>query len=393
MNIQILANSNIELPSNFSHIPLKYGYAYHAGNLKNITEDTSLKANAFSKLDYLFNYFKPLGDKDKRVAATILEKSAFLDKILPEDFTHSLKIQLNVNSSLNRCFKSIAAPFFSNEDPIMRSVLADQSYIFPGTNQVVIGTKNFDIEPDKMEQGFGLITYLHLKNAPLEDVVTFTLFHEVSHILEQYNTHKFGNIDNPIYPTVSILKLLEEPDKFHEIKNYLKKELPTDQDILADLTTLVSEIYADTGAILLQRNYDIKNNIYTAEKFTTYLNNMIKDREIEHEVLCHLNPTLIMTDHNTSPGLKYLSKQLEFQSETVLSDENMHNIIQKSVTHGIAQTVHNLIEKDSEYSNYFNHLFNLKEQNGNIISPEEQINIKPILSDILNEAPKNKFRP
>ena len=86
----------------------------------------------------------------------------------------------------------------------------------------------FDLEKINPKDGMVLSTYFHLKKAQVESVVSFTLFHEVSHVLEWYNNHNYGSSNNKIHEVLAVLKYFcKNIEKvvvklfvFHALNNY-----------------------------------------------------------------------------------------------------------------------------------------------------------------------------
>ena len=367
MNIQILANSNIKLPPNLSHLDIGFGYSYITDNLNQVDKTNSFMAKGFSKLDHIFNRIKPLTKNQQSVVEIVAEKTQFLQSSLSKYFTKDLKVQMNIESSLNRQFKRLAAPFFGQGSTVMKGLDSNTVYALTDSQHVTLGTEVFASNLAPHFVGF------YLNFAPLEEVVSFAFFHEVAHNLETYNTKNFGRANNKIYDALTYLELIESN------KNTFKDISLIGLGSLVQLKNLYAEIYADTGAILLQRNYEVEKGIYNNEKFGNYINAIGFLRKKEKAAFYSAT---VIPDHYTVPGLEVLQTELKNNPVQILNEEDIHNLAQKVVTQGIAATIQKVIAEIPEYQPMLANIFNPK-------NTEEDLST--ILMDTLNK-PK-KFKP
>lgn len=397
MNLQLLANSNIKLPDSLSHINMYYGYSYLGDEMTNLTVNNSFTARQLLTLDSLLNRINPVNEDDQKVVNELAEKSHFLDSNLPENFTKKLKIQINVNTKLNNQFTKIATTLFNPQHPLTLSVLSGRSFMYPNTQQVVIGTKEFDLKNQNFKKGVVIFNYSYIKQSSVKQAVAFTLFHEVSHTLEDYNNNNYGCLDDKTHKVYSILQYFKNNIQNNEDKTNLKRLTPKDynldDNIMCDLDVLYGEIYADCGAAILQRNYDIKNNIYNRENFNKHLDLIITSRECEKVAFANMvKDKVIVHNHYTVPGLEFLTEQLKDYDENFISGKTMHSLCQQAVSHGINKTLESIIENHPEYKKQIELLFNMSLVNEEIQIAKKFIPIENYLSEnaVLNNSIKLK---
>lgn len=394
MNLQLLANSNVKLPSNLSHIKIDYGYSYYWDELVNLTINNSFTARQLFILDNLLNHINPTNETDKKIIAEIAEKSYFLDQALEEDFTKNLKIQINVNSGLNSQFKKLATTLFNPRHPLALSVTSNISFMYPDTQQVVIGTKEFNLNKKEFEKGVVIFNYAYMKQSSLQEAVAFTLLHEISHTLENYCNKNYGPLDDKIHNVYSVLKYFDNNIENNKDEKNTKKITPQDYNIkdtlIQNLHVLYGEIYADCGAILLQRNYDIQNNKYNIEVLDKSFTSLINSREVEKEIISKLpENNMIISDHWTVYGLKFLNEEILTYPEKILSQKEIHSLSQQAVTYGIEEVLKNLIANQPEYKKSIELLFNMKLNNDELQIAKKII---PIEDSLYNLQTNNQVK-
>jgi hypothetical protein len=399
MNIQLLANSIIKLPKELAHIPITYGYSYYDSKLQHATFDNSFKAKQLLRIDNLLNSFNPITDNDRLVTNEIAKNVAFLDQALPEDFTKELKIQLNINSDLNSQFKKIATSLFNTQHPLTLALTSNISFMYPNTKQVVIGTKEFDLKRKDYEKGIVIFNFSFMKQSSLEKAVAFTLFHEVSHTLENYRNETYGQLDNKMYDLYKVVKYFSNNIDANENDKYSKsptlKVLPTPKDYNLDdkfvdnLSTLFGEIYADCGAILLQYNYEIKNQTYTTEKFDNHIDIIRRSRNIEKSVAKEMGEKVIeLLHHDTVHGIESLNYALKLTSQEVISDQKMHDLCELSVTHGTNHTLKEFIDINPQYQKLVELLCNMSLINNEIKVAKNFVSVNDYLNLDLDNSKK-----
>lgn len=382
MNLQLLANSNIKLPSHLSHIPVDYGYSNYSNKLNNYTTKNSFAAKKFASLDNVVNRFYPIKELDKKVINQVAAIAQFIDNNLPEDFTKNLKIQINVNSHLNDKFLKMGALMFSESSPLMRGVSPNISYMYPGTQQIVIGTKEYYIKPlgkINTKTKLNIISYLHVTNSSVETAVEFTLLHELSHTLEQYNKNKYGSLEDKIHETYKVIKHLTdnmEKKRIHNVQGITPNDFNINNILVSELNTLFGEIYADCGAMLLKRNYEILNKSYDKTNYDKYLD-MVIDSRVKEKIIEEKLIKPLICSHDSSAGLSYLKKQLNSYPEQVLSLKTIHIISEKSVSHAITKKLEDILE----HKNSIETLFNLRFEN-------DEIKVGKYLDDTLSRHSK-----
>jgi len=360
MNLQLLANTNVKLPPHLAHIPLEYGYTNYSDQLNNYTLKNSLLTRKFSDLDNAINRFYPIKELDKKVINQIATTAQFIDNTLPPDFTKNLKIQINVDSHLNDKFLKMGSLLFSDSSPLIRGVSPHIACMYPGTRQIVLGTKNYENKPltdKKSLTNLSIISYLHVKNSSLETAVEFIVLHELSHTLENYNTKKFGSLQDKIHDLYKVTQYFHTNLNNKRMYNTLgvtPEDYSISNTMVSDLDILYGEIYADCGAVLLKRNADILNHSYDKIKYHAYLDMIIDSRKTETTIDAQINKPVI-SNHDTVEGVSYLKEQLDADnSEKIFSLEEIHTLCQKAVTHGIGKKLEEMIEHKSSLDTLLN---------------------------------------
>jgi len=362
MRIKLSANSNVSLPAHLAGINVDYGYSiYH------LNRDDDWQVKVASALDRIFSLFKPLNSEQKEFINSVTKSAKFLDDSIPVEDSHldDFNIQLNIKTPLNDSIRKISnllaktttgeikynfdhlffttdehAGFMCSSKKIIETDKGESRFEY--RNTMLLGTEFFNQKEN------------HFSNCIKDDLgltkmTNLLVYHEASHAFELTNVKQFGNkfakIFDDINKNSNILAYNEVQRAYlnnlienHPNSGFNKIEPKYNHEI----ASLFKEIYADVGAVLLQRNQDIVEGKHSKESDLTNINALISGRNNEdYMVKKNLNGFEYVSEFNhfTSPGLEYLKENYESLPVKVLSQEEIHTIAHKAVEQGISRVL------------------------------------------------------
>lgn len=355
MKIKLSANSLVSLPDQLSDINLEYGYSYgYDNNDKSWFEKLQLKF--LSMFDKGFSLYKPLDEESKKIVEYTAKAAKFLneqDKETRNNYVEGLDIQININSTFNKFLKNGIlvlndfldenAPTFKNK--ILTMLDSDVGYIYSFTKKMYIGNEAF-----QEKEEFSSLFHLK-KKVGLERATNYLIFHESSHAFEHTNLSEFGaKLDPMLFGLRTNCMILSDYTKDLNMINAKIRENPDwgtpeiDSRFIANTYLLFREIYADIGALLLQRNKDIKEGVYSKEQDLEMVDVLIEARSMEQLVgrtKLNLGNYVTSYTHFTSPGLEHL-RELYFNDSLPnkqLTQKEIHDIACKAVEVGISKVL------------------------------------------------------
>ena len=313
MKIKISANSHLPHLEKVAQ-DISYGYASLNASEENLTEENSWSVKIISNMDKILGKITNLSSKQKEVTDHIVNVTQFLDSHIDSaPHLNNMSVNINVKSYLNTVLKTafdikhlFGKPKKIEGLPSLNDMAAN---IHTFNKRIVIGT-NFFTKQHYFNLGYELKEKLGLEKA-----IGFVIYHEASHSFETTNNSlysyekelsgkssyevkqliKIGRLCN----LVNVLSNEKECDKNNLMLELTdnKELVPLNHDFINNIATLKSEIYADSGAILIQRNADILNGTYNKEDTTRYIDNIIdcRNRENQDSLIIHENDEHIYT--------------------------------------------------------------------------------------------------
>jgi hypothetical protein len=384
VKINLTANSLVSLPDKLSIANIDYGYSF-GPNIEDTLETNPWKKSILQKIDKAFSYFRPISEQEKlqdtQVVSHISNAAIFLNSQGTEEENHldGMSIQINLNSSFNKflqlsAYKVANALHKSNITPhkshkILDATNTNLADIFTINKRIRIGSNCFF-------DSNHICGYL-ASSIGLEKSVNQVVFHEASHAFQLVNEREYfvplSNQDkdkesNVINRLIVLSQRLSNNDyERYEIDNSLRDN-PTigvsslDAYLLNEIATLQSEIYADVGSALLQRNKDFKDNTHTLDGDMSFTDAIIDARikeQTKHKSEMSTGIYVSNFNHFTAPGLEHLKDLLPGLPNRQISQEELHNIAKDCIIKGLSRILISNVSANNVNVGQLKVLFNI----------------------------------
>lgn len=305
MKIQI--QSNTSMLKSFLDSDISFGYHYGYENHQSQNNNNSFFFKVFSHLEKIF-FKSEISNEQVDFAKSIIDTLTKYEKIINNpDLINNLKVQLNFPTAFHEFLtKNLYLTLFPTEyhDSFKSNSDLNAAEIISTENVVLLGSNCF------FTDGFctNLKNHIGIKRAS-----SLILLHEIAHGLDvKLNSFK------------PKLKIENESaySKFFE-----------------QIFVTRREIYADVGSILLQRNIDIQEGVYSKEQTASDLNSLIFNRNKCLPIINNndFNSFLYHLTHFSVPGLKHLKQQLEQYKDKPLSIDEINQLAKDCIDYGIAK--------------------------------------------------------
>ena len=387
MKIKLSANSIVNLSKEIEEINLNHGYS--VGNVDTI-EKSNWTKKILGKLDKTISYVKPISEESNLVIKYIAKAAKFLSiqEETKEKHVEDLKIHINVDSAFNNFLKlagkkaalmiydfapNTATKIYSNVEKLLNT---ESAYINILKKEIYMGTSFFQKPPSEVPSGMEELGYNIKKNIGLEDATNFIVFHEASHSFEvtNYKDYGFGEASDFFKNLKRMVYILNNPEILNELNKKIieKNEIfginEVDKIYISNVSSLMREIYADVGAILLQRNKDIYENNHTKEKDIKIVETIINAREKEQLgliKLCSDNLYVNGFSHFTSSALMKVKEMYELNKidKKILSQKEINNIVSNVLEQGLSRVLLANIKSNNENIGQLKILFSLMKIN------------------------------
>ena len=405
-----MASAKIVLKSNSSNITESNAEFFHSYSLKSSNAqfsgidygqvkslDKTLISNALLHIDKFISKKQPSSEdkrnsnvKNSAIASALSESSEYINKFLADsELLNPVDLHFNVDSDLNNGIKKIAQfaakiPFLGRfQDTILsafNSVDDHAGYAQLWENKIVIGSNLFS--------GSDFANSL-VNSIGLSDTVSMVAYHELSHILQtrQYNTNHTDSI------TIKFLENWSEMSRNPSDPKVISlNENKSCTAFLGNITELMMEIYADTGALLLKRNHDIDKNSFNEVEFlhTCDALKTARIKDINKFDFLSVNHKIGMPHfgHLTSPALDAIESKFTNLPENILSIKEINQIGHEAASLGLARMLlvgmainHKVKDAMKIIFNYSNDYANLSEFEKNALGNKNfKISIKDLES-------------
>lgn len=357
MKVKISANSHLPHLENVAS-NVSYGYSSFNPAIGDLTENQFWQIKVISHIDKFFSK-KNLSETHKEVTNGIISAAQFLENhIAGVDHIDDMRVHINVKSYTNMAFKTVfySLPLSSLDGPFMPSFDDKAAHINFANNKISIGTDFFSKQHD-----FNLGYYL-AQEMGLDKAIGFVVYHEASHSFQYNNTKIYGFGENSTLNKEENSNSLATFMKFDDLSKIMTNEeectrlntllqlyddqsfSPVKPNLMKNLYSLGLEIYADAGAILMQRNADFINGTYSLEKTASYVQCIIDSRNLDHkyQLTVHENDQHKYTsnfNHFTTPGIEYIKDNLINVPNRALTMEEIHSYSHNALTQGVARVL------------------------------------------------------
>lgn len=376
MKIKLSANSVVDLPEKFSDINLKHGYSF---GVKEKTANSSwfkkLQSKIVTTLDKSFSLVTPLDEESKKIVEYTTEAAKFLDSREETNQQHidGFNIHLNLSSSFNKFLQICSLKTYKIlGDNTPKSILNLYSSLDSNAGHIYSLDKKMYIGSDIFKEKDFFTSTNYVKNElGLQKATNFLIFHEASHAFEHTNLGDFGFKVAPLVNKIRTISLIlnENPSQINKLNKQIAEHPeygtpPVDPFFISNTFSLYREIYADVGAVLLQRNKDIVDGIHSKDDDIKNVSTIMKSRDKEQlQFKQNFGSGLYVTQYNhfTSPGLAHIKKLLinEQIPNKVLTQEEIHNISIAAVEVGISRVLLANIQANNDNVGQLKTLFNI----------------------------------
>ena len=381
MKIKLSANSIVNVSKELEEINLNHGYSI--GNVDTV-EKSNWTKKILGKIDKTISYVKPISEESSLVVEYIAKAAKFLSiqEETKEKHVEELKIHINVDSTFNNFLKlagkktalmiydfapDTAIKIYSNVEELLNT---ETAYIKKIQKEIHMGTKIFE------KNGYSTFGYNLKQEIGLEDATNLIVFHEASHSFEvtNYKDYGFGEASDFFKNLKRMVYILNNPEILNELNKKIieKNEIfginEVDKIYISNVSSLMREIYADVGAILLQRNKDIYENNHTKEKDIKIVETIINAREKEQLgliKLCSDNLYVNGFSHFTSSALMKVKEMYELNKidKKILSQKEINNIVSNVIEQGLSRVLLANIKSNNENIGQLKILFSLMKIN------------------------------
>ena len=402
MKIKLSANSIVNVSKELEEINLNHGYSI--GNVDTVGKSNWTK-KILGKIDKTISYVKPISEESSLVVEYIAKAAKFLSiqEETKEKHVEELKIHINVDSTFNNFLKlagkktalmiydfapDTAIKIYSNVEELLNT---ETAYIKKIQKEIHMGTKIFE------KNGYSTFGYNLKQEIGLEDATSLIVFHEASHSFEEINRNVYGFQLGSFMAEMKVLTqiITGVEKKIKELNEVIttKKDIfgvnEVDKYYWGNISTLTGEIYADIGAVLLQRNKDIYENKHNKEKDIKIVDALISGRNKEQASLLKTSSEKIYVNsftHLTSLALIDIKKIYESNEieDKILSQQEIHSICMKGVKAGLSRVLLTSMKSNNENIGQIKLIFALIDINEN--QKDLDLNIKEIKSNSYKEG-------
>lgn len=379
MKIKLQANSinsvNILKQANFD---VDYGYSLTAEKNDDANSENSWAVKLAGKLEKMFSFKK---DKvEDKITQYVSQAADFLNQHLDTpQFLDGMKIQMNVNTFINSAVKEssyLVAQFSGNLASKMHMSTDNHAgHIFINQKNIVIGTELFN------EDSNIVLTKVLKEKIGLEKTVSFVVLHEASHSFQHSNNEILGVEQAPFFSDM-ITSCMNIANSVGAPLFYLNKRISEHKDrfsklnfnFINEINSLNAEIYADTGALLLERNKSFVHNSYDKEKSLELIDGLIEARKKEHlqskenSSVSHYASSF---NHFTAPGIEALKENYDSLPQRVMTQAEIHSHCNQCIKQGISRVLISSFNSNNENVGQLRTLFNLRNENGILSIPAE----------------------
>lgn len=404
MKIRIITNSDETLRAlnAISNINLTHGFSFGPDQRSEVISENSWFTNVLKNLDSKLSKFFPLREKEKLVVGEIASSAKKLNDYLAIhntdndsiDYLNNSSLFIHSDSSFNKSIRNFAnklALYASSlkidfsvypDSSLLKKVFVGVQYVSPcaflETRKIVMNSSVFSKETD-LSSDYNFLTDLSDK-VGTQKVVDFTFLHEFAHITQDLNAESMGiNSDIKIFKMIKNINSLAWDDFYYQsvqkqIDEYIldpnnnsqpQRFVSIDRDLLRQLSVVQREIYADVGGLLHMRNIALNENNYSHQEFSEFIDHLIQARHNEHNAILNVQADNVdKFDHFTVEGLKVLKEKLEtIPQNRMLSQEQIHDICQDSLTIGLSRKMLTLAAINHRFNSQIQNLFYLDRTN------------------------------
>lgn len=379
MKIKLQANSinsvNMLKQANFD---VDYGYSLTAETNGDANPENSWAVKLAGKLEKMFSFKK---DKiEDNITQYVSQTANFLNQHLDTpEFLDGMKIQMNVDSFINSAVKESVPLVAQFSIPLASkmhmSTDKNAGHIYTNQKKIFIGTDLFT-EDKKLP----FIQVLKEKIG-LEKTVSFVVLHEASHSFQHSNNEILGVEQAPVFSDL-ITSCMNISNYGHRSFTFLNHKISEHEGgfltlnfvFIEEIKSLNAEIYADTGALLLERNKSFIQNSYKKEESLEMIDALIEARKKEHlqdRETSSVSQYVSTFNHFTSPGIEYLKDNYDSLPQRVMTQAEIHSQCNKCIQQGISRVLISSLNSNNENVGQLKTLFHLQNENGILFIPKE----------------------
>lgn len=375
MKIKLVANAQIQLPENLSHVDASYGFSYFDSKnneYTNFREDNSFSVKLLARLEKTFNL--GLNDTQKNFTDIVARAIDYSNRTYSADnaeLIEGIKVQINAKTPLNEKLNKFAQKYLKKSVADIKSVLDNfnhsAGHIKIHYKQIELGTEHNVFQAYQNDENFdktGKIRQYLTK----ERMIEFMFFHELGHHLEfSHKKNYTQGIFMSIYNKMSSLQADSTSKLILNIQAQInnsgfKEQLGTvNQNFMKQVRSLAMECYADTSAILSQRNYHIEQSVQAGQTYDEnhtngFIEALAQYRKMSHVKARHASgykdtsslDFALASEHVTSNALDGLAQRIDAldkdndgnRQHRILTVEEIHQVAQEATEQAMARMIY-----------------------------------------------------
>jgi hypothetical protein len=353
MKIKLIANSDEAKQYINSIQGLDCGYAYSYGFEpdQEINKENSWAMKLLSMLDKFFSKTNPLVDDEKQIITHIVNSAKLLEQAVEEEdhnYLSGMQISLIVPSKINSLIKST----YSSFSKITPNIPMTLRKLRQGVDEKITAIKADSRKMIISSEMFHSKDLNVLNQLGTDRAIQYVIFHEASHSFQTTNEMKNGtelneHISSFFKKLTHLQEISEKNPEFIKVHDLLKEIQEGKKEFYAprpqfmrDLQTLFREMYADVGSVLLSRNLDIKNGVFSKERTEELVNIISEDRITSHPIIPDMKyPGNYRYSfcHFTSQALNHLNEISDAMPNKVLTQKEMQDYCTECAQVGFAR--------------------------------------------------------
>lgn len=327
-----------------------FGFSFSQEELLNKKENNALLGKFLKKLTPRDSN-KQL-DEDLDNALDVLN---FINSNCDKNILNNIVVQINVPSKFSKLISKTGLYIESKIENLgkkLQCAYEDNIALafFNGKRGLVmLGLGILDENPITLELA---------KNLNRKEILSFTILHELSHCFEAKND-MIINYDNIHLGFKNVTDTLKKYaiNGVADLNNMLTEkgaDVSFDKEDLQnmkDLHAIYIESYADLSAIMLYKNYMLKNNIYTEDKFNNFILGVSDTRKEIFLTQNKCNKNLGYATFLSIEKLfdKNLMQEINILDNSVIPNDLIHQIASLAAIQSCSELISLKIENDEKF--------------------------------------------
>lgn len=377
MKIKINSSASITLDEALKDVDFSYGFTMYNDKrqrTQRFTDDKSFALKMLAKIDNFLGVSK----ESQEFTDTIARATQHLNNTLGQEVLEHTSVQLNNKSTITEMLRDFGI--------LSRTLDPHKAHVHLGQKQIVMG-------PDFTK--YHSASQKLIEKYDAKKMYEQTLFHEFAHTMElHFYDKKEFHLSEIIHGVLTRIHDYNQPPYIERINNKLKETqkedfFKVDERLFKELCSLRAEIYADIGAVLLERNYDLEKGVYHVEKFKQYIEDVKTYRNDEHasvkktvtsETPKQIEKYLTTINHLSTFGMDGLFDRIKEFGDKPLNESEINKIAHQSIDQGMARallTLYHLNDNtEKQMKRFINCFLNSKNE---FVNMSENLNHEPII--------------